>query len=387
MSSPEIESCRFWRKSIAVEDGLIGLYPAWNAVVALNTAAAAVWDSLRETGNRDETVADYAIRVPDRAAMAQEDVDACVSLWRQAGLLRLPPSPEGPRRGGLPGVSGYETCALNICIDVLGQSVEISVQDPVLGAAMEDLLADFPRSAVSPGVRLAALGPSGGWRLCQDGFFHRAAADLVELRGVLVGEIIRMAAGTVPWRAVVHGAVLSKGGKTVLLTGQSGSGKSTLSAEMLARGWKLIAEDCAAFDAEMRVAPMPFAFSFKAGSWSVLAPAFPSVGAAQTHSIGQRRVRYQGVPAKLRATRSCRPDLLVDVRFREDLPEGVCDPVKLCAIESLQLFLNEESFVDFEADVDDRFLNFAIGTPAWRLRYGSSDAAIRFLGECLGDAE
>ena len=133
----------------------------------------------------------------------------------------------------------------------------------------------------------------------------------------------------------------------------------------------------------MATTPMPFAFSFKSGSWSLLEGTFPRLASARTHRIGQREVRYQSLPSDARATRPVRPDLILDVRFRPDLPAARHVVRRLTPIETLQLFFNEESYIDFAADIGDSFLSFATQTPSFALHYGSSAAAHAAVTDCL----
>ncbi|SNS85970.1 PqqD family peptide modification chaperone [Tropicimonas sediminicola] len=381
MPGEDLSACRHWRKSLPIEDGIIGLYPALNAVVGLNPAAAAIWDALIDTADRERAARAYADAVPARREQAAEDVALCIDLWQRQGLTAQP-SPSNRSDTPPNGVTGRETWALSRTVRLAGRPVGIGVEDRQLAAAIADLTVDFPVTNATPDVRLQAVGPEGGWRICLDGAFHRPAQDMVEARGIVVAEIIRLMSDTA-WTAVLHASVLTRNGRTLLLTGRSGSGKSTLSAELVSRGWQLVAEDCGAFDSGMKATPMPFAFSFKSGAWSLLQPAFPGLASARTHRIGLRDVRYHSLPAEARATAPVRPDVILDIRFRPDLPPQDHATRRLSPIETMQLFFNDESYIDFAADTGDSFLSFATTTPAFALHYGSSGAAHAAVTDCL----
>ncbi len=382
----DLSACRHWQKSAALGTAWLGIIPAWNAVTALNPAAADIWDLLIETGEVGAAAARYARAWPDRADVAVKDVTTCLIAWERQGLLHAPePSPEQRQIANMaampappPGAAGFRRT-----VSVAEVAVTVEIADPALADVIEDLLADFPDTAAPAARKLQSTGPKGGWYLYLDGAPARLAASFVEARGQIVAELVRLAAGADSWLATAHGAVLTGPSGAVFLAGSTGAGKSTLSAGLVALGWRLLAEDLAAFDAEVRVAPMPFALSIKEGAVAVLRDAFAQLARARAHQLGPRRVRYQGLPARSRATRAERPRLIVDVAYTPDLaPEDVVLS-RLSPIEAFDLFMNEESFIDFAHDNARGFLDFVEQTPAYEIRYGSISAAERALRERL----
>ncbi|TCP39280.1 PqqD family peptide modification chaperone [Rhodovulum marinum] len=366
--APDVAACRHWRPSVDFAGLRLGLVPAWNAVVGLNGTAAEIWDLLAGAPGHGTLAERYRARRPDRAAQADTDIADCLAAWRAQGLFDPPPFRDVPAFEG-------ETVgcpAFRRGIAVAGRSVVLEVDDPGLAATVADMTAGFPDGGAGRRHVLRVAGPEGGWRLCLEGRVFRRERDAVALRGALVSELIRLAGD---WHAMVHGAVLARDGRAVFLAGPSGAGKSTLAAGLVARGWQMVAEDCAPFDAEMRVVPLPFALSVKEGSVAALAGLFPGLAGARVHVLGRRKVRYQPLPQGAVATHPVRPDLVVDLRYRRDFPAAHAICRTLSPLDRLRLFLTEDGYVDFERDLRNAFLRFVETTPGIALEHGGLDAA------------
>jgi hypothetical protein len=56
-------------------------------------------------------------------------------------------------------------------------------------------------------------------------------------------------------RCAAHAAAAAKGGRAVVIAGDSGAGKSTLGAGLLARGWRMIADEVTVIDLDDSSAP------------------------------------------------------------------------------------------------------------------------------------
>lgn len=385
-TGPDLSACRAWRASVAFGGAHVGIIPAWNALTLLNPAAALIWDLLAETRDRAATAKGYALGRPDRAAAAQADVAACIDAWDARGLFRKPePSKEdallatlSPRMppAGRP-------AAFDRVLDVAGVPARVEIDDPDLAAIAGDMLVDVPDTARTPQRHLRVAGDGGLWVLGIDARPSRAATDRVMARGQLVAELVRLAAGDHGWRATIHGAVLSGPAGAVFLAGASGAGKTTLAAGLIASGWRMLAEDIAAFGPGWTVCPMPFALSIKEGAVPLLLPAYPGLANARIHPLGARRVRYQGLGPRGRATTPERPRIILDVGYSADHGDGPAAVERLTAIETLELFLNEESYIDFERDDPEGFLDFVGATPGWRIRYGTRAAAESAILEAL----
>lgn len=379
----DLSACAAWRPALPFADAWLGCVPGWNAVTALNASAAILWDLLIQTQDHTALEQRYAEAHPERAAHAAKDIETCCASWSELGLLRpLPPPPAtcaAPLAREIPRPS--PACARDLACGAA--QVRFEIEDPALGAALLDLTAGFPdappRCAALRPVRVA--GPEGGWRLIEGDAVLRRAADPVELRGLAVGHLVRLAAGDTPWLGIAHGTVLTRGGRTLFMAGASGAGKSTLAAGLVARGWQMLDEDMAPFRAPMQVTPLPFALSVKQGSWDLLRQDFPQLATARTHPIGARQVRYHRLDSEAQSTAPATPDLILDVRYDpKQGPEGATlrplDPMS-----ALTLFLNDESFLDLAHNDLAVFTGFVENTPAGILRHGSIDAAEKTI-EC-----
>jgi len=371
-----------WRKSIRFDDVRIGIVARLNSVVALNDAAAAIWDLLVETRDPGLIASAYRANCPARAEFAEEDIGTCLSLWRDQELLDAPPSEAArpqPRAQQPTGELAFRR-ALQVC----EATIAVEIEGTELAEIFRVLTQEFP-SAETAAITLRASGRNNRWWLYKDGVCIRLANSLMLIRGLLVAEMLNTAAA-LPARAMIHGAALARDGHGVLLTGASGAGKSTLSAIMVAKGWQLAAEDCAIFDAEMRVVPMPFALSIKSGAVSTLKPFFPDLASAQVFRLGRRHVRYQPLPPSMRATDRVKPAMIINVRYRPEMASTEVISRRQSALEALQLFLTEESRIDFEQDGGIPFLKFVEETPAYELEYGNAEAAESALRNLLPQA-
>lgn len=383
MSAPDtvdLSACGLWRPSAPLGAVRVGIIPAWNAVTLLNPTAATIWDLLIDTRDAAATARGYARRHPDRIDWAQADVSACLVAWDRQGFLRPPEPPQEalllekvrhdrPRPAGSP--------RFRRTFAVGGIATRLEVEDPALGAVVADLLVDFPDTDQPPQHVLRASCANGIRVLDIDADPVRVAETLPLARGQIVAELVRLAGGETGWRATVHGAVLAGPSGPVFLAGDSGAGKSTLSAGLVALGWRILAEDLAAFGPGWAVCPLPFALSIKDGAVETLSRDYPGLDTARVHRLGPRNVRYQGVPPQARAQHPARPRMFLDVKFSAEMADSDAEMQRLSDIETLGLFMNEESYIGFERDDTGDFLDFIAQTPAYRIRYGTVAAAER----------
>ncbi len=95
--------------------------------------------------------------------------------------------------------------------------------------------------------------------------------------GVLLVQFLNLAVVTASTgKLIFHAAGLSKGDRTVVLSGTSGSGKTTLTAGLIARGWDYLSDEAVVVDpTTRRITPYPKPLTVKAGSQPVLAAYAP----------------------------------------------------------------------------------------------------------------
>ena len=100
------------------------------------------------------------------------------------------------------------------------------------------------------------------------------------------------------WLALIHGAVIARGGNGIALCAPSGSGKTTLTAALINGGFDYFADDLVALTAPKgTVLPWPLPLGVKSGSETLLAPYCPGLAQA-------RKYRAKGIDARLLIRRS-----------------------------------------------------------------------------------
>jgi HprK-related kinase A len=75
---------------------------------------------------------------------------------------------------------------------------------------------------------------------------------------------------------ILHSAVLEKNGIGVIFAAESGSGKSTLAAELALTGWRLLSDEMALVDEDLRLIPCPRPVSLKNQSIEIIMERHPS---------------------------------------------------------------------------------------------------------------
>jgi HprK-related kinase A len=154
------------------------------------------------------------------------------------------------------------------------------------------------------------------------------AAPLALRHGLLAAEMgmnLQMALGQRRY-LLLHAAVVERGGRALILTGESGAGKSTLAALLGERGWRLMGDEFALIDpATGLLHPFPRAVSLKNEAIGL----FPDLtverwgpSLAETPKGTIRHLR-PSPDAILRMTEPARPALLLFPRygFKEEVRE------------------------------------------------------------------
>lgn len=134
---------------------------------------------------------------------------------------------------------------LNITLDLLGVVARVEVPEGPVASVLRGLLGDFPPSTSDPDHRVTVDG-SGTVR-GDDG------TPVAEGRGSSLAVAstlwhLTQLAGRTRERAVLHAAVVGRGGQAVLLLGPPGAGKSTLAAALVLDGWSLLSDELAGLD-------------------------------------------------------------------------------------------------------------------------------------------
>ena len=97
---------------------------------------------------------------------------------------------------------------------------------------------------------------------------------------------------------VLHSAVVSRGGRAVLLPAQPEAGKSTLSAALVAHGWEFASDEFALVDVETgAIHAMPRPISLKNGASDIIAARWPAAQfSPDVFDLEGVRIRYLRPP-------------------------------------------------------------------------------------------
>jgi hypothetical protein len=159
----------------------------------------------------------------------------------------------------------------------------------------------------------------------------------------------------------------------VLIAGESGSGKTTLCAALMARGLGYHCDDSAVLDHEFRVAPVPFAFMLRQGSWQVLEERLPALKSAPVHHRWGTDVRFLPPtpldgPTKVNA--------LVFVHYQA---AGRTKVEELTIFESLLELQRSGFWLEHAPERIERFLAWLGTIGRYRLQYGQLEEAEEFV--------
>ena len=185
---------------------------------------------------------------------------------------------------------------------------------------------------------------------------------------------------------ILHSAVVELNGCGVLLAAVSGSGKSTLAAELALQGWRLLSDELALIDADLRLVPCARPVSLKNQSIEVIRSRHPSAAlgpyARDTH---KGTIAHLPAPAASveRNAETAAPRLIIFPKWTESAP------LRVESIGSGQtaLRLIDQSFnypllgrQGFE-----RLADLAEAAEAWEVEYSSLDDARSALEQLVSE--
>lgn len=117
----------------------------------------------------------------------------------------------------------------------------------------------------------------------------------------------------------IHGAVLERGGRAVIITGYPGAGKSTLCAALVSRGWRLLSDELTLVrPSDGRLIPVPRPISLKNQSIDLIRRFWPEacIGPTWNHTT-KGEIAYVRPPreAVLRAEETAEPAWVIYVDY------------------------------------------------------------------------
>ncbi|MCB1908305.1 MAG: HprK-related kinase A [Rhodocyclaceae bacterium] len=187
---------------------------------------------------------------------------------------------------------------------------------------------------------------------------------------------------------LLHAGVLARAGRAVVMAATPGSGKSTLTAAMMARGFRLLSDEFGVLDpatGELRAMLKPVALKNRSidvirefSADAVIGPVFRGTRKGDVAHLAP------DLASAATVTQNARPALVIFPRFidgsgLELKPQPPEQAFSRLAFNSFNYALLGQVSFDAVADV-------AAGCPAYELRYGRLDEAIRCIADLLADA-
>ncbi len=257
-----------------IEDELLVLDPASGQFHLLSHSAGLVYESVDGTS----TAAGIAGSLSHTLGLSVDQLigdvqDAVRSMVNQGLLIADDPSSD---TAGLPRlhVEPSRPADPRAPLRLLDRSAEIG---PVLAGAarvsvrshlpgVNDLLAEplalLPRpSGTDPAHAILSVtdpGDTGPFEIHENGTTVASAVSVHEAAEAVLATCNRLATTEPAGTVRIHGGVVSKNDKAVVLCGESGAGKSTLTAALVQHGWLYLTDEVAVIDpATWLVTPYP----------------------------------------------------------------------------------------------------------------------------------
>jgi hypothetical protein len=230
------------------------------ALSALNQTASRIWSVLEASGSCGAAAADL-VELGASAPDARAFVASAASDWLKKGYFF-------PKQTWVPiGERRYQVGPLKLEVRYFGDA------DPKSG---EEVLGCFPATSHLPTMSLDVRGHAD-----RDFIFLGGAPIGMHPRAdtpaVIKALVTEQLCATCDSGFLTHGALLSSGGKTVVLAGQPGAGKTTLTLALAASGLEYRGDDIVLVDDRGFALGMPFAAATKEGAWPLLRTYVPGL--------------------------------------------------------------------------------------------------------------
>jgi hypothetical protein len=249
-------------------------------IFQLNDSSEAIWMAV----DAARTIAGAAGLLAEGDAAVLEHVRSAVAQWLELGLLR----PAAPAAGA--------ERPRQVRLAWMGRRLGLNLSGAVDERPLQEVFAAF-RSTEAPDHVLDVRG-LGGLVFISDpegaGCARSPDAWIPEVKARLTTLILR----TTTAGFMLHAALLSRGGRGLLICGDSGAGKTTLSVSLLTAGFDYHADDVVWIGEDGRAAGAPFAPAIKAGGWPLLTEMGVQAPTSATYLRGDgQQVRYLLPPA------------------------------------------------------------------------------------------
>jgi len=352
----------------------------------LDAATAALWD-LQTAG---WTGAPLAGLLAERFGLAPEDarryLDELQADWRAAGLLEADPSdgrfvvaPTEPPLASPPATAPPPGAWR---LAVADRAVSLSIPDEMLRAALTPLLPD--RSGADPGPspepvadQLTLHGAARHWTLTANGSVLETGQGMDAALVATLHTLTELGCRPAERLLVIHGAgLVAPDGRGLLLIAPGGSGKSTLAAALNAQGCGLLSDDVVPVTPSGELLGLGLPLCLKAGSWPVLAEAWPALRQAPVVVRYGQPVRYLP-PAGRAVNAGVRAGLVLFPHYQ---PDGTPRWTRLTPAQVLQRVVAAEAVIrDLTQAKLEALARWAGAAPAFALTYPDLDHALALV--------
>ena len=215
----------------------------------------------------------------------------------------------------------------------------------------------------------------------QEHAFKWKMAHAQKLKGTIMLDVINVMHKLTEesWMGVIHASSVCQGKQSVMFPAQPGAGKSTLAALLIAHGCRLVSDDFTPVALEnQHLYPFPGAISVKQGSMPLLKSYFPELESAPEVLNPSKggKVSYLAPPDPLPLTEGgYAVSAIVFVQYDG---ESDCELERVNNLELINDFLNE-SWLAHKAQAAEQFMDWYLGTPCYKLRYGNHKKAVESI--------
>ncbi|WP_226580568.1 PqqD family peptide modification chaperone [Acuticoccus sediminis] len=355
------------------------LDPAREAVFALDAQSAFLWCCLDDGLGEDDIVRVFADDFGVSRDEARQTVDGILaSLDRLVEAGAPEPAAHSPRPDPARAVAAPDrepSPVAPVRVGLLGTVFDVTFPSSKLRESFLSAMGHLECQADGAGVEARVVEDADGYRVLVDGEVAEQCGEIAEVASQVKAALTHAAINRTDFDACVHAAVVSVGGRGVLLPAGSGSGKSCLALTLAGAGWSCLSDDLALFRLDgPTVQGVPAATCVKAAAWEAMTAIHPALETLPVHRrIDGKVIKYLSV-----ARVDSAPEPVRAIIFPTFEAGAGAELTRLLPEEALGEFL--ASILAWRArltaSVVDGLIGFIEATPCYRLRYGASEDAV-----------
>lgn len=296
---------------------------------ALNDPAAIVWRDLADDVPAHETQARLSLVFGLDAATASQW--RALALGSFATLMTAENAPEPPH----PHVLAPRPFIGGVAYHMLGQAIHVSAPPDIL-PLVDALLGEARRTTdtVLPagGDLWVALEPEGERLRISSGGDPSGIEDRDRVVTEMERRIVQDIVPRVPHVLGFHGALLSRGDRSVLLAAPSGAGKTTLAIALAASGWSMHTDEMALLGRDSRWRGVGFRPCVKQENFALVRALWPALDEAIAHCRYGRQVKF--LPIDMADGHGSVTDVIFP-RFVEGAPAALTPVAPVDALQQL----------------------------------------------------